>query len=594
MFLKDKFSSQEEKIEIPQVLPRKEEVLRDLLAPAAVEVAPNYLKLGSFYAKTFFVFSYAKYLDFGWLQSLISLNEIFDLSIFFHPIDTSQALKQLRKKIAQIEAQIIEDEEKGKVRDPSLEIAQRNIERLRDALQSAEEKLFHVSLYVTIWAEDLTSLKRKEQDVLLLFKNRMIYVKPAIFQHLEGVNSTFPLGVDELEVYNTLDTLPASAFFPFVSADLSPGLFFKGSEEEAILYGINIVSQSPVIFDRFSLENANMLILATSGAGKSYFAKLEIIRSLMLGREVIIIDPENEYKLLSEKLGGSFFPVSIASEYNINPFDLPREVGESTEELLKSNILDLTTLLKMIIKDITSGEEAVLDRAILETYRSRDITPETDLSKGKIEFPTLSDLAEVLYNMEGGKRLAENLYPYTKGSFAGFLNQPTNVDLTNKLVVFSLRDLEEELRPIAMFLTLNFIWKAIRGNPKRRLVLIDEAWYLMKYPDSANFLAGLAKRGRKYQLGLTVITQNISDFLNSPYGMPIISNSALQMLMKQSPANVDLIQKTFHLSSAAKALLPQLDVGEGIFIAGLRQALIKVVSSYVEHEIASTSRPQPA
>ncbi len=523
------------------------QIIKNILAPSGLEISPNHLKLGRLYGKSFFIFSYPSYLDFGWLSHLINLERIFEVSIFFHPIDTSSALKQLRKKAAQIASQIAERQEKGYVRDPELETAYRNIERLRDALQQAQEKLFRVGLYFTLWAQDLKELEAAQKEISLILEGKLIYIKEAVFLQWEGIETCFPLGLDKLKVHNILDTMPASTFFPFVSLTLS--------SNKGILYGINLFNNTPVIFDRFSLENANMLIFAQSGAGKSYFAKLETIRSLMTDIEVLIIDPEKEYQKLAYTLGGSFFDISIASDYKINPFDLPKgSEDESNEEILKSNILNLMGLLKLLLKEIKPEEESILYQALEKTYQLRDITPETDFSKIK-DYPLLSDLEMVLKSMEGGKNLAEKLYPYTKGVYAGFLNRPTTIKMDNRLIVFSLRDLEEALRPIAMYIVLNFIWTSIRAELKKRLVLIDEAWWMMKYPDSASYLSSLVKRARKYLLGITTITQNISDFLKSSYGMPIITNSSIQFLLKNSPANSALIAKTLGLSEVEKNFL---------------------------------------
>ena len=516
----------------------------------------------------------------GWLNEIINLERNFDIGIFFHPVDVSSALKQLRKKAAQIAAQIAELEEKGYVRDPELEAAYQNIERLRDALQKAQEKLFRVGFYLTLWAESLEELEAAEKEISLLLEGKLIYLKPAVFLQWEGAESCFPLGLDKIKVHNILDTLPASTFFPFVSLTLC--------SDEGVLYGINLHNSTPVILDRFSLENANMLIFAQSGAGKSYFAKLETIRSLMRDVEVLIIDPEKEYKNLAFALDGDFFDISIASDYKINPFDLPKgSPDESNEEILKSNILTLVGLLKLMLKEIPPEKEPLLYQALEKVYELRDITPKTDFSK-ITQYPLLSDLEAVLEGMEGGKELAQRLYPYTKGVYAGFLNHPTTIKIKNRLVVFSLRDLEEELRPIAMYLILNFIWDSIRSNLKRRIVLIDEAWWMMRYPDSASYLSALVKRARKYLLGITTITQNISDFLNSPYGMPIITNSSLQFLLKNSPANSKLIAKTLGLSEVERRLLERFDVGEGLFLTSLGHVPIKVISSYTEHKLITT------
>jgi len=556
------------------------EVLKNIIAPSGLEINSSFLKLGNLYGKSFFIFSYPSYLDFGWLNEIINLERIFDVGIFFHPVDVSSALKQLRKKAAQIAAQIAELEEKGYVRDPELEAAYQNIERLRDALQKAQEKLFRVGFYLTLWAESLEELEAAEKEISLLLEGKLIYLKPAVFLQWEGAESCFPLGLDKIKVHNILDTLPASTFFPFVSLTLC--------SDEGVLYGINLHNSTPVILDRFSLENANMLIFAQSGAGKSYFAKLESIRSLMRDIEVLIIDPEKEYKNLAFALDGDFFDISIASDYKINPFDLPKgSPDESNEEILKSNILTLVGLLKLMLKEIPPEKEPLLYQALEKVYELRDITPKTDFSKIS-QYPLLSDLEAVLEGMEGGKELAQRLYPYTKGVYAGFLNHPTTIKIKNRLVVFSLRDLEEELRPIAMYLILNFIWDSIRSNLKRRIVLIDEAWWMMRYPDSASYLSALVKRARKYLLGITTITQNISDFLNSPYGMPILTNSSLQFLLKNSPANSKLIAKTLGLSEVERRLLERFDVGEGLFLTSLGHVPIKVISSYTEHKLITT------
>jgi len=572
-----------EKITLPKETFREQsaiEVLKNIIAPSGLEINSNFLKLGNLYGKSFFVFSYPSYLDFGWLNQLVNLERIFDASIFFHPIDTSFALKRLRKKAAQVASQIAERQEKGYVRDPELEVAYQNIERLRDALQQAQEKLFRVGFYFSLWAENLEDLEAAEKEISLMLEGKLIYIKPAVFLQWDGVESCFPLGLDKLKVHNVLDTLPASTFFPFVSLTLS--------SDRGVLYGINLYNNTPVIFDRFSLENANMLIFAQSGAGKSYFAKLETIRSLMNDIDVLIIDPEKEYQNLAYTLGGSFFDISIASDYKVNPFDLPKgSSDESNEEILKSNVLSLIGLFKVILKKISPEEESILYQAIEKTYELRDITPKTDFSKIK-NYPLLSDLEEVLRGMEGGEDLAKRLYPYTKGVYAGFLNQPTTIRIDNRLTVFSLRDLEEELRPIAMYIILDFIWTSIRNKIKKRIVLVDEAWWMMKYPDSASYLSGLVKRSRKYLLGITNITQNISDFLKSPYGIPIITNSSLQFLLKNSPANSGLIAKTLGLSEVEERLLERFDVGEGLFMTSLGHAPIKVIASYTEDKIITT------
>ncbi len=573
----------EETPKLPETYKFGPQTVRDLLIPPALEVESNYVRIGDLYVKTLFIIAYPRYLVTGWFSPIINIDQTVDVSIFVHPVDTVLALKRLRKKTAQVEAQLAERAEKGFVRDPALDMAYQNLEDLRDALMQATEKLFEVGVYITIYADNQEELQTTEQKIISFLEGRMIYVKPALFQQAEGLESSFPLGLDKLNVHTVLNSSPVSSMFPFVSVDLS--------SEKGILYGVNRHNNSLIIFDRFSLENGNMVIFAKSGSGKSYFTKLEILRSLMMGDDVLVIDPENEYKFLCETVGGSYINIGLTSKHHINPFDLPPLLpDESPAEGLKSNVLNITGLLRIMLGELSPEEIGLLDRAISETYASRDITPESDFSK--ISPPLMEDLQTVLESMEGGLALSEKLYKFTKGSFAGFLNQPTNIDVNNRLVVFGIRDLEDELRPVAMFIILNFIWNLIRSQQKRRILIIDEAWWMMKFETGANFLFGLVKRCRKYFLGVTTITQDVDDFIKSPQGKPIITNSAMQMLLKQSPASIDNVAQTFNLTGAEKQLLLEADVGEGIFFAGLKHAAIKVIASYTEDQIVTTNPAQ--
>ncbi len=571
----------QKKIKLPQPYKAGEGDIGDVIAPAGLEINPNFIKLGDKFIKSFFIFTYPRYLSSGWFNSIINLPNIFDISIFVHPVDTAIALRNLRKKTAQIEAQILERQEKGLVREPMLETAYQDIESLRDQLQQAQEKLFNVGVYITIYAESQEELNKIEEKVSHVFETQLVYAKPAVFQQIEGFNSTLPLNSDKLLINTALNSGPISSIFPFVSIELS--------SDEGILYGINMHNNTLVIFDRFSLENANQVIFAKSGSGKSYATKLEILRSLMMGIDILIIDPENEYKNLAESVGGSYFKISLTSENQINPFDIPIiPEDEDPADVFKSHILNLTGLIKLMLGQITPEEEAILDRAIMTTYESRDITPDKkDFSS--IQAPLLEDFQTVLENTEGGRGLAQRLERFTKGSYSGFVNRPTNIDIKNRLIVFSIRDLEDELRPIAMYIILNFIWNLIRAELKKRLLIIDEAWWMMKYPDSASFLFGLVKRARKYYLGVSTITQDVEDFMNSPYGRPIITNSSLQLLLKQSPATIDILAKAFNLTKAEKGLLLEAAVGEGLFFAGLKHVAIKVLASYFEDKIITTN-----
>ncbi|OGM90584.1 conjugal transfer protein TraC [Candidatus Wolfebacteria bacterium RIFCSPHIGHO2_01_FULL_48_22] len=573
----------EQKIRISQKNISEDSEVKNLIAPAAIQSNQSHLKVGNKFAKTFFVFSYPRYLSSGWFSPIINLAKLFDISIFVHPVDTALALRNLRKKAAQVEAEILDRQEKGYVRDPMLETAFGDIEGLRDNLQQAQERLFDTAVYVTIYAETLEKLQELEDTLVNLFESKLIYIKPAIFQQVEGLVSTLPLAQDKLAIHTPLNSGPVSSFFPFTSMDLT--------SENGIMYGINLHNNSLVLFDRFSLENANQVVFAKSGSGKSYATKLEILRTLMMGTEVIVVDPEKEYKNLCDTVGGTYFNVSLTSDQHINPFDIPFvPEGEDPADVFRSHILTMAGLLKIMLGDIAVEEEALLDRAISETYSSFDITPDNP-NFLKLDAPLLSDFETVLRNMEGGKDMAERLYKYTQGSYAGFVNQKTNIDVQNRLVAFSIRDLEDELRPIAMYVILNFIWNLVRSQMKRRILVIDEAWVMMKYPEGAAFLFGMAKRGRKYYLGLTTITQEVDDFLNSPYGKPIITNSSLQLLLKQAPATIDTVAKTFNLTEAEKNLLLEAGVGQGVFFAGLKHVAMQVVASYFEDKIITT-KPQ--
>ncbi len=559
------------------------EEIGNLIAPSGMEVQSNYLKIGDKLAKTIFLFSYPRYLATGWFSGIINMPELLDISVFIHPIPVPLALKNLKKKAAQIESQLMERQQKGLVRDPVLETAFQDIESLRDALQQAREQLFNVGIYITLYANTLEELNKLESKVNTLLESRLVYLKPAVFQQLEGFNSVLPINQDQLAIHSPLNSGPVSSIFPFTSANLT--------SDTGILYGINRQNSTLVIFDRFSLENANLVIFAKSGSGKSYASKLEIIRLLMSGVDVLVIDPENEYENLAAAVGGSFFRISLASEHHINPFDIPVvPEGEDPNDVLRSHIVNVAGLVKLMVGQITSEEDAILDRALSETYASHDIIAGKDFTNAIP--PRLEDLQKVMENMEGGKGIAERLYKFTSGSYAGFTNQPTNVDIKNRLIVFSIRDLEDQLRPIAMYIVLNFIWNLIRAELKKRILVIDEAWVIMKYEDGASFLFGLVKRCRKYFLGVTTITQDVEDFLKSAYGRPIITNSSLQLLLKQAPAMVDTVQKAFNLTEGEKSLLLEAQVGEGLFFAGLNHVAIQIVASYLEDKIVTTKPEQ--
>jgi type IV secretory pathway VirB4 component len=581
-FLKKKPA--EEPLVLPQDMYKASTLeLKDIIAPSALKVSPRSLNLGDKILRTFFVISYPRFLTESWFAPIINLDRVFDVSIFIHPVETASILRTFQKKVAEVQSQIQMREEKGLVRDPVLDTAYQDLENLRDQLQQAQEKLFDVGLYITIYGETDTELDKIESEIKSILEAKLVYVKPALFQQEQGFRSIIPIANDELTVVSKLNSTPLSSLFPFISFDLT--------SDKGILYGINRHNSSLVLFDRFSLENYNSITFAKSGSGKSYTTKLEILRTLMFDTEVIVIDPEREYEYLAEATGGRYFNISLNSEHHINPFDLP-PVGEdeSPAQVLRSNIINLVGLFRIMMGGLTPEEDAIIDRAITETYALKDITPEADFSK--LEPPLLSDFELVLAGMEGGESLAQRLTKYTKGTWSGFINSPTNIDMNKKFVVFSVRDMEDELKPIAMYIVTHYIWNAIRKQIKKRLLVIDEAWWMMKSEDTASFLLSLAKRGRKYYLGLATITQDVDDFLKSPYGMPIITNSSIQILLKQSPSSIDKLQQVFNLTDEEKYLLLESDVGEGIFFAGIKHVAIKVIASYTEDQIITSDPSQ--
>lgn len=557
--------------------------LADNIAPSAIEITSKSIRIGDKTVRTFFVISYPRYLTDNWFTPIINLDKVFDVSIFIEPIETSQLLKQFQKKIAEVESQIMVRQQKGLVRDPMLDTAYQDLEELRDNLTQAQEKMFSVGLYISIYAESDNDLFRTESEIRSILESKLVYIKPTLFQQEDGFKTVAPLGKDTLKVTQKLNSEPLSSLFPFVSFDLT--------SETGILYGVNRHNSSLVIFDRFSLENYNSIIFAKSGAGKSYATKLEIIRTLMFDTDVIVIDPEREYEYLAEAIGGRYFNISLSSDHHINPFDLPKpREDEAPADVLRSNIINLVGLFRIMLGGLTPEEDSIIDRAITETYALKDIGADSDFSS--IEPPLLSDFEMVLGGMEGSESILARLAKYTKGSWANFINQPTNVDINKKFVVFSVRDMEDDLKPAAMYIVTHFIWNAVRKELKKRLLVVDEAWWMMKSEDTASFLYSIAKRGRKYFLGLCTITQDVGDFMKSPYGVPIITNSSIQILLKQSPSTMDVLQKTFNLTDEEKYLLLESGVGEGIFFAGLKHVAIKIIASYTEDQIITSDPSQ--
>jgi type IV secretory pathway VirB4 component len=557
--------------------------LNDVIAPSAININPRHINVSGVTARVYYAVSYPRFLSEGWLEPVLNLAREVDISIFIHPIDTAETLKKFQKKVAEVQSQINVKEERGEVRDPQLEAAYQNLEDLRDKLQQSEEKLFNVGFYLAIYGKDEAEINKAENDIRGILDARLITMKPALFQQEQGFKSIIPLSTDELLVHSKFNSSPLSSFFPFTSFDLT--------SDNGILYGINRHNSSLVLFDRYSLTNYNSVTFATSGAGKSYGLKLEILRSLMFGTEVIVLDPEREYEYLAEATGGRFFNISLSSDHHINPFDLPApQADEDPRDVLRTHVIELVGLFRLMLGGLAPEEETLIDLAIQETYALKDITGDTNFADQ--EPPLLSDFEMVLAGMDGSQSLINRLQKYTSGTWSGFMNKPTNVDVNQRFVVFSLRDMEDELKTIAMYIITNFIWSSIRRRLAKRLLVIDEAWWMMKSEDTASFLFSLAKRGRKYYLGIATITQDVDDFLRSPYGVPMITNSSIQLLMKQSPTAIDNIQRTFNLTDEEKFLLLESNVGEGIFFVGLKHVAIKIIASYTEDQIITSDPSQ--
>ena len=581
-----------EEAEVQRAFEQGITTLRDLISPS-IEIHSSYFRLGTKYGRTVYVYGYPRTLYTGWLSPLINIDEVLDISMYIYPVDTTIVMKNLRKKVTQLEADISLNAEKGRIRNPETDAAIQDAEELRDALQVGSEKFFRFGLYVTIWAESLDELNFVQHKIETIFGQQMVFSKVASSQQEQGMNTTMPMCTDQLQIRRNMNTGAISTSFPFTSADLT--------QERGILYGINMHNNGLVIFDRFSLENANMVVFAKSGAGKSFTVKLEALRSMMLGAEILIIDPENEYQKLCDAVGGSYVRLSLNSDVRINPFDLPKVIdSEDASDALRANLVTLHGLFRLMlggtqisangqpISALSPNEEADLDQALIDTYARAGIT--SDPLTHQSTPPTIINLYDTLLHMGGtGPQLAQRLRKYTTGTFAGIFSQQSNVNINNQMVVFNIRDLEDELRPVAMYIVLSHIWNIVRADQRKRLLLVDEAWQLMKYDDSANFLFSLAKRARKYFLGLTTITQDVEDFMSSKMGRAIVHNSSLQLLLKQSSAAVDVLSDVFKLTEEEKKRLSNFPVGQGLFFAGQNHVHIQVIASETEEGLITTN-----
>lgn len=582
-----------EQAEVEQAFLKGVSTLRDLIAPSSIEIHASYFRLGTKYGRTLYIYGYPRSIYTGWLSPLINIDEVLDVSMYIYPVESQVVLNNLRKKVTQLEASASINTEKGRVRDPALEAAINDAEELRDQIQVGAERFFRFGLYVTLWADSMDELNFVQQKIETIFGQQMVFSKVASSQQEQGLNSSIPQMSDQLQIRRNMNTGAISTSFPFTSADLT--------DNQGILYGINMHNNGLVIFDRFKLENANMAVFAKSGAGKSFTVKLEAIRSMMTGTEVIIIDPENEYQKLADAVGGAYIRLSLNSQTRINPFDLPRVIdSEEADDALRANLVTLHGLFRLMlggtqvsatgqqVTALTPVEEADLDQALIDTYARVGIT--SDPLTHNSPPPTIADLYDTLVHMgNSGPSLAQRLRKYTTGTFAGIFSQQSNIDINNPMVVFNIRDLEDELRPVAMYIVLSHIWNITRTEQKRRMLIVDEAWQLMKYDDSANFLFSLAKRARKYYLGLTTITQDVEDFMSSKMGRAIVSNTSMQLLLKQSSSAVDVLSDVFKLTEEEKKRLANFPIGQGLFFAGQSHVHIQIQASPTETQLITTN-----
>ncbi len=593
-----------EQAEVNEAFRKGITALRDFIAPSSLELQSTHFQLGTRYARSYYVFGYPRQIYTGWLSGMINLDEVIDISLFIYPIESQVVLENLRKKVAQLEADQMMNAEKGKVRNPATEAAIQDAEEMRDKLQVGEERFFRFGFYFTVYANSMDELEFVSHKIESMLGQQLVYSKPASAQQEQGFNSTLPMCMDQLQIRRNMNTGALSTAFPFTSADLT--------DDKGIMYGINMHNSGLVIFDRFSLENSNSVVFAKSGAGKSFTVKLEALRSLMMGTEIFIIDPENEYQKMCDAVGGAYVKLSLNSPTRINPFDIPSVIdNDEADNALRSNLITLHGLLRLMMggasaaaamaagqgavaagmSALSPSEEADLDAALIDTYAKAGITNDP-LTHNALP-PTINDLYDTLLHMGGnGPSLAQRLRKYTTGTFAGIFSQQSNIDINNPMVVFNVRDLEDELRPVAMYIVLNYIWNKTKADQRRRILIVDEAWQLMKYEDSANFLFSLAKRARKYNLGITTITQDVEDMMGSRMGRAIVANASMQILLKQSPSAVDVLADVFKLTSEEKKRLSNFPIGQGLFFAGQNHVHIQILPSPTETQLISSNPAQ--
>ena len=556
--------------------------IKDMIAPAYMKVFPDKVKINNVFTKTFFVYAYPNFLEWNWLSPIINWDTKFDMSLYIYPIDSAFIQKYLRKRLTQLNSERNINAEKWLVNDPWINAQIQDVEELREKLTRGQEKYFHFWLYITLYAETEDKLNKIWKDVETILAWRNVLQKQSFLRSEAWFISTWPFARDELWVYRNISTWWLSTTFPFSSSTLS--------HDDWILYWVNTHNNSLILYDRFKSENANMCVFAKSWGWKSFAVKLEILRSLMMWTDVIVIDPENEYRALVDTVWGTYLDVSLNSRERINPFDLPLWVKDKDIkpwDLLRDAIVNLLWLMNLMLWKLNWNESSIMEKAIITTYNLKWITLEDDSIEWK-EIPTMKDLYSVLETMDWARDVTQRLEKYTTWIFSWLFSELTNISLKEWLQVFSVRDLDDILRPTAMYIILSYIWNRVRSSNKKRLLVIDEAWNIMQHEDSAKFLFGLVKRARKYNLWVTTITQDVEDFLWSSYWKPIVTNSSIQLLLKQSPASIDALQNVFKITDQEKYILLNSAVWQWLFFAGSEHVGIQVISSYYEEQIVST------
>ncbi len=548
----------------------------DIISYSGLEEQSSYIVIDDKYVRTLFISGYPFVASTGWLNMLVNFNNNIDISYHIEQIDAHIALPKLNRKITELESTKRAMLKRGAIVGSEITDPLESAVELKNKIQRGQEKLFQVSIYIAISANSLQELNKITTLLNTVMATRLFYTKVATFQQLEGLQSILPRSENILSQKRNLDTSTAALTFPFVSSELV--------QDAGILYGVNKSNNSLVIIDRFSLHNANSIVFAQSGSGKSYTAKVEILRQLMQGTRVIVIDPEREYEQLAHSVNGTYIKVSANSFEKINPFDLSLN-GKNTDDTLSAHIQDLTEILSLMVDGLSPEEKAAMDKAILQTYKDFGFSLRGG-SKGKV-YPLLKDLYKSLKIMKQTK-LCERLEKYTQGSLSNVFDSQTNIKLDNRLIVFDIKDLSESLRQIMMIVLSNFVYHQVKSNPQKRLLVIDEGWMLLQHEESARFVAGLTRRARKYYLGVSIISQQANDFLNNDYGKAIASQSSLRVLMRQDTTTIKKVASEFNLSEYEQKFLLTCEKGEALIIADQNHVAVKVVASEKEHPLITT------